>query len=90
MKTYEDVIQTYTTQKVIRTTCDKCGVDIESPSSHEINDFQLTYEEGYSYASDGGYKTIHSVDDLCDDCIEKLFTILRDNGFAVTTKEVDW
>jgi hypothetical protein len=75
---------------IIRVICDRCGCVIPPiGSDYAIREFCLMYAYGATYP-EGGHSHVVEVEDLCDHCVESMFRLLRENGFAVTERDNDW
>jgi hypothetical protein len=89
MKTSEtkEIIQKVETN--IQFWCDWCKKEIPDPRythNYEVNDFELSWRTGESYPECGSGE-IKKVE-LCDDCKEKLFNWLKENGCEI--QEGEW
>ena len=86
MKYYEKVLQE--TDKLVKTTCDKCENEIPSVTGH-VREFELTFGVGQS-DPEGGYIEGWQVEDLCDTCAKWLKEILTHNGVRISDMFRDW
>lgn len=89
MKIAETEIVTYKRKKVIAVKCDKCGDDIPKESRYSTRDFEIEFTRGSAYP-DGGHKIGWQVEDLCDNCVDYLKTVLEENGFPTSKVDIDW
>ena len=89
MEHYEQYEKTVTCQKLVRVTCDWCGNEIPQPRDYEVREFTLEFAKGSSYP-DCGWKEGWQIEDLCDDCVEKLRGLLEEAKITIAGLEVDW
>jgi len=74
---------------VIAEFCDWCGKRIATGDMYETREFRILFSVGDSFP-EGGYKKGWQVEDLCDDCVANLRTLLEDAGIKIKPIEVDW
>lgn len=89
MKTYTDEQVTKTVRHVTGTFCDWCGASIPGERTYDVREFTLSFESGYAYP-EGGEKKGWRVEDLCDNCVAKLRTLIEKAGIKTVDTEVDW
>ena len=78
-----------TKRHLVSTTCDWCGGEVLKPTyDYETRHFELQFTRGTNYGSDYCGANGWHVPDLCDICVEKLKTILIENGVSVLP--YDW
>jgi hypothetical protein len=85
-ETHEKTVQSY---KLVKTTCDKCGEEIEDCLGYDVRDFELSFSEGEAYP-DGGHRVGWEVNDLCNNCVEWLKKLLVTNGVKVNEIDFGW
>jgi len=86
---YETIEETVERHKLVKHTCDWCDGDIVEEAVYAVREFSLEFSIGSAYP-EGGWKEGWQVDDLCDDCVDKLRVLLEGEGISVTKLEVDW
>lgn len=89
MKQTETRTETVQREYVIAEFCDWCGVRIPLPKGIDVRELEISFSAGYS-TRDGGMRQGWQVEDLCDDCVAKLRTMLENAGINVKPTEVDW
>ena len=78
-----------TKQELDKTTCDICGLVIETEQFSEEK-VTVQYKTGNSYYPEGGSGEVEGVD-MCPNCWkEKLVPWLRAQGCDIHTVEWDW
>lgn len=83
---YEEYQELVTKYRELRTVCDRCGVVIPEPDTYDTLDFDLRCVKGHSYSNDSGGSG-WCVEDLCDDCVEILKTLLKQYSFKLSIIE---
>ena len=76
-------------QYIVAEFCDWCGRQIPPQSSYDVRDFELSFASGVVYP-EGGSKSGWKVEDMCDECVIKLRTMLESAGIRVTPTETDY
>lgn len=72
-------------------TCDWCGKDAWAiVGRYDVREFEFYFKEGSNYGSNGGNVQGWQIDDLCNECVEKLQALLIDNGLHLTKIEEGW
>ena len=89
MRIKEGIIKTNTYEITVGFTCDRCGKRIVDNSVVVIKNFELRHEVSSGTATSGGVCEARYVD-LCDDCVEWLFSKLENCGVKINTEEIDW
>lgn len=90
MKTYKRWAETVERQSVESVTCDWCGRPVgEPPHRFRVRIFTLSFESGDVFP-EGCSTEGWEVQDLCDDCIVRLRSLLEQNGVRVVPTEKDW
>lgn len=67
--------------------CDWCNEKIQHATSDERNKFTLESYIAETFSFYGSYGIKRWVD-LCHDCVEKLFTLLKEKGVQIQSE--DW
>jgi hypothetical protein len=86
MKTYNDYEEVVKKRKLTGIFCDKCGIEMPMDNLYKVNNFTLTREAGIMYPEGGGGNKWF-IQDLCDDCIDELYSVLISWGVRITEKE---
>lgn len=87
---YKKVEKVIEREEFVSCTCDRCGKELGEDYGNEHPDtreFTLRFEKGYSGYGDtwgNGWE----VQDLCDDCVGFLQTLLENNG--IKTTRIEW
>jgi len=89
VKKTKKVVETREFDKVIisYTECDKCKGKIEV-YGYDVFECEFIYKEGVSYP-EGGDWTETSMD-LCEKCGKELVETLKNLGYRLNVKNVDW
>lgn len=92
MQNYREtmVTKTVTEREYINTVCDRCGKVIPDEGQYDTREFWLRFTIGESYGNDGGNASGWEIDDLCDDCVTDLKTILTKHRFPLSPVELRW
>jgi hypothetical protein len=78
-------------EEFVSRVCDGCGKELPKDygrKDYSTRDFEFT--SGYSYPGPSGNKEGWRIDDLCDECVERLRKLLVENGFHITLVDRDW
>jgi hypothetical protein len=80
-------------EEFVTCICDGCGRDLEKyygQKGYNTRNFELEYTSGTSYPGPSGNEEGWKIEDLCDECVERLRKLLVDNGFQITLVDRDW
>ena len=86
IESYERTVQS---ERIVQVLCDWCGGDVRQSRGYGDREFTLEFKEGESYP-DGGFAEGWQIEDLCDNCVERLRQLLIAQGIRVSTVEIDW
>jgi hypothetical protein len=75
-------------ERVLKVTCDWCGREIERPGSHDYRELVIRALRGESYPEMTDAKG-WGVDDLCDECVDKLKDLLAQNGIRLSDQSFE-
>ena len=89
MRQIEIYTRTVEDSRIIKVLCDRCGSELPKPRHHCTRELQITFATGFSYP-DSISKQGWQVEDLCDDCVSWLRSLLEANGVKVVPYAVDW
>lgn len=84
-----DEVVTKTIKREVSRHCDRCKVNLPLYEMYDINRFELRREQGWGCPEGGSYEA-WEVEDLCDNCIDFLEQLLKNNGFTIKYSEVDF
>ena len=91
MREYHTEMETYEKKVLDRVICDWCGEEFKNRrGAYSTRDFDFSFTEGHNYGNDGGNEEGWAVEDMCDDCVEKLCELLIDNGINVSNVDIGW
>jgi hypothetical protein len=100
MHHYEEFTKTIADHKLIKVTCDRCGVEMPEPSdTYKTRHFRIKaikktivefeYTTGTLYPG-SGHDEGWAVEDLCDECVEWLKQVLIDGGVKLGEVNRSW
>jgi hypothetical protein len=97
MHHYKEFTRTITDHKLIKVTCDRCGVEIPESEMFDTRHVQIKFTKkmvvsfttGTSYPG-SGYDEGWEVEDLCDECVEWLKGVLVNDGVNLGEVARDW
>lgn len=94
MKVKEEV--TYTSNRLKKTICDWCGkestyqdFECDRGGSYTPDRLELERKIYVGCSCDGSYGTSYRVD-LCLECTDKLFELMKQNGIKIQEEEFDY
>lgn len=74
-------------ERVVKTTCDKCDIEIINGFGGDYYDFDFYRKDGVSYPEYQNY--IKLTLDLCKDCSQRLVEDMKAQGYKFQEEEVD-
>lgn len=83
MRTYKEVVETLTLQKVDKYLCDWCGKEIEDSDSSHNTTSTIEYLNVYSDYGDAWTELDSWKVDLCIACMDKIKTFLFNNSVLI-------